>query len=388
MSEIIEQDFEEFKVGEPSPYNKNITYLGCTSEKGPYRRFFVKCSTCASDPELYGEGVFCISIRPLRTGKSCYCFTGGLKPTSDMYSIKVKRLCKELNYKFLGFEGDSLKSSTKLHLMCDKGHEYKSTSVSKFLSCGRRCPLCAGNSRRNYTPDKVLSLLRERRGNKYEYKDLHKVTNNRDKFIAVCPKHGDFKTDLYHHTIRKQDCPHPECCFKKISEVRASTTQDFINKSRDVHGDKYDYSMTEYERCFKDVRIGCKACGNIFTQVANDHLQGNGCNLCNLHQKQLYIFLIKDNGIPVSFKVGSAVDYKKRLRRQSLESCFDIEPLFIWYTQHQYTTRLAENHIKTDFKGSFLSKREYSDGYSETFNLQCLDAVIKILDGYGVREFL
>nr|DAT67965.1 MAG TPA: endonuclease-like protein [Caudoviricetes sp.] len=58
------------------------------------------------------------------------------------------------------------------------------------------------------------------------------------------------------------------------------TTQDFIEKARKVHGDKYDYSCTEYKGARYNVDIRCKIHG-VFTQIATNHLGGKGCTECS-----------------------------------------------------------------------------------------------------------
>ena len=58
------------------------------------------------------------------------------------------------------------------------------------------------------------------------------------------------------------------------------TTQDFIEKARKVHGDKYDYSCTEYRGARYNVDIRCKIHG-VFTQMATNHLGGKGCKECS-----------------------------------------------------------------------------------------------------------
>lgn len=61
------------------------------------------------------------------------------------------------------------------------------------------------------------------------------------------------------------------------------TTQDFINRAINVHGDRYDYSNTEYTNADTKVTIGCKIHGE-FQQKAMDHMKGRGCSLCNERQ--------------------------------------------------------------------------------------------------------
>jgi hypothetical protein len=53
------------------------------------------------------------------------------------------------------------------------------------------------------------------------------------------------------------------------------TTEDFIRRAKEVHGNKYNYSETEY------VKIGCLFHnGEIFEQTCQSHLAGSGCQKC------------------------------------------------------------------------------------------------------------
>jgi len=54
-------------------------------------------------------------------------------------------------------------------------------------------------------------------------------------------------------------------------------TEYFINHAREVHGDKYDYSLVEYKNNRTKVKIIGKF--GIFEQVPNSHLSGRGCPL-------------------------------------------------------------------------------------------------------------
>lgn len=60
---------------------------------------------------------------------------------------------------------------------------------------------------------------------------------------------------------------------KKIS------TKMFIEKAKNVHGDKYDYSLVKYIKSNQKVKIICKI-HNVFEQIANNHLKGQGCLKC------------------------------------------------------------------------------------------------------------
>ena len=64
-------------------------------------------------------------------------------------------------------------------------------------------------------------------------------------------------------------------------------TNSFIRHSKLIHGDKYDYSLVEYKLSKVKVKIICKEHG-VFEQNPNTHLRGHGCNSCKKETKKVY----------------------------------------------------------------------------------------------------
>lgn len=381
----VVRGFKGIEADSVSPYNNDHVYLG--KNKNNASKLFIECTKCKQDAEQYGDGTFEVTTHSFKKGTCCYCSPFGLKPTEEMYKIRSKRLCDEYGYTFKGFVGDVVNSSTKLRLVCDKGHETSTTSLSKFLTCGRKCAVCANNYKRLYKESEVLSKILSVRGDKYTYKGLDSMVNSKSKFKAVCEKHGEWETDLYHHLTRKQDCPHEGCRFNKISEVKASNTQDFIEKAKKIHGDIYDYSDTIYVRATKKVTIHCNTCERPYVSVAADHLRGNGCNLCVTdNQKQIYVFLVSEEGNPVAIKTGKAVNYKTRLSKQGRLSAYTVDLIGLWVTDSYEDCKKVEDYLNLNFKGNYLEKVYYPDGYTETRNLLLLEDILSYLDNNCKRE--
>lgn len=59
------------------------------------------------------------------------------------------------------------------------------------------------------------------------------------------------------------------------------TTEEFIRRAREIHGDKYDYSKTVYNKSKEAVDIICPTHG-LFNQTAISHLRGHGCTKCGV----------------------------------------------------------------------------------------------------------
>ena len=64
-----------------------------------------------------------------------------------------------------------------------------------------------------------------------------------------------------------------------MSKERRNSLEEFINKAKKVHGDKYDYSKVEYKNCDTLVKIICPIHGE-FEQIPFNHLHGSSCPYC------------------------------------------------------------------------------------------------------------
>ena len=57
----------------------------------------------------------------------------------------------------------------------------------------------------------------------------------------------------------------------------------FLEKAKNKHGDKYDYSSVIYIKSSEKINIICKIHGS-FLQVANSHILGHGCAKCGFEK--------------------------------------------------------------------------------------------------------
>ena len=60
------------------------------------------------------------------------------------------------------------------------------------------------------------------------------------------------------------------------------TLESFIERSKAIHGDKYDYSLVKFEKCIHKVDIICKLHNTIFNQDKFSHMSGSGCYECSI----------------------------------------------------------------------------------------------------------
>jgi len=92
--------------------------------------------------------------------------------------------------------------------------------------------------------------------------------------------------------------------------MKKITTEDFIKKSKKIHGDKYFYENSIYVKSLEKIIITCKEHGD-FYQKPNDHLSGSGCPKCAKNKKSnTQEFIIKANEIHNNKYGYSEVNYK------------------------------------------------------------------------------
>jgi hypothetical protein len=89
------------------------------------------------------------------------------------------------------------------------------------------------------------------------------------------------------------------------------TSNEFIEKAKTVHGDKYDYSKVEYVNAHTKVCIICPEHGE-FWQTPSSHLNGRGCPKCaNIKRGETFIINNEEFIKRVVKKHGNEYNYDK-----------------------------------------------------------------------------
>ena len=119
-----------------------------------------------------------------------------------------------------------------------------------------------------------IEKARQIHNDKYDYSKVNYV-NSRTKVCIICPTHGEFWQTPHNH-LKGYGCAE---CGKEKSHLSKMTTEDFIVKSKEIHGNKYDYSKAYYKTCDTKVCIICPEHGE-FWQTPSNHINGSGCPKC------------------------------------------------------------------------------------------------------------
>jgi hypothetical protein len=167
-------------------------------------------------------------------------------------------------------------SRNKITIICKKHGNFTQTAYDHLSGCG--CPEC--NPTKRLGGDKFIEKSKIIHGNKYDYSNAVYGDNNYIPVEIICKHHGSFTQRPWAH-LRGQGCP-------GCSNNKMLTQEEFILKCKIKHGDKYDYSLTEYNGRRKYINIICRNHG-VFTQLSRLHLDGSGCNKCNNSKLEEYL---------------------------------------------------------------------------------------------------
>lgn len=121
-----------------------------------------------------------------------------------------------------------------------------------------------------------ITKARAIHGDKYDYSKVGYI-NATTKVCIICKEHGEFWQQPSVHTNMKCGCP--KCGAQIIQKKLSSNKEEFIEKAKKIHGNKYDYSKVEYINEKTNVCIICPKHGE-FWQTPGSHLRGGGCRLC------------------------------------------------------------------------------------------------------------
>ena len=179
-----------------------------------------------------------------------------------------------------------INSRTKVCIICPEHGEFWQTPRN-HINCGDECPYCAKlkyREKRLLGVNEFIQRANIIHNSKYDYsKVIYK--NVMEVVCIICPDHGEFWQAPATH-LNGIGCP--KCGRLKAAKSHRLTTEEFIQRAREVHGNKYDYSKTEYKSMKEPVCIICPEHGE-FWQLAHTHLTNHGCPKCSSSRLEIII---------------------------------------------------------------------------------------------------
>jgi hypothetical protein len=141
-----------------------------------------------------------------------------------------------------------------------------------------------------------IERAKKMHGDKYDYSKTVYV-NNLTKLEIICKIHGSFwqtpQTHLRGNISNGKGCGCKECGKSNNTTL---SEDEFIKRSKTIHGKVYDYCDVDYINNYTKVIITCKKHGR-FLQPPEKHMRGIGCPSCN--------------GSKGEFRIKQFLDHKK-----------------------------------------------------------------------------
>lgn len=251
---------------------------------------------------------------------------------------------------------------TKVIIICPVHGEFTQSPTMHLQGSG--CPKC-GNERESLrmTTEGFIQKAKQKYGDRYDYSKVEYI-GNKAKVCIICREHGEFWQEARMHL---SGCGCPICAGRK--KMR---TSDFIKKARSAHGDRYDYSKTEYKGNTEKVCIICSEHGE-FWQQASSHLKGAGCPKCGFilssskqriwTRERCYELAMQYNDL-TSFAKECQVAYGKACRNDWIKD-------YTWLERKSLPNGYWTKELVMEEAHKYNSSREFKKGSRLAYNAAC-----------------
>ena len=218
------------------------------------------------------HGVFEQSPSKHKGGNNCpKCNKiGGVRLTTEEVIVQFRAMHGDkYDYSLVDYKN----AHTKVKIICRVPKHGLFEQLPMSHKKGNNCPKCVGGVK--VSQEEIIKRFKKTHGNKYDY-SLVKYVDSQTKVKIICkiPGHGVFEQQPNNH-VQGANCN--KCVPQGIQKTQEETIRDF----REIHGDRYDYSLVNYVKASIKVKIICREHG-VFEQTPNKHKAGQGCYTCKI----------------------------------------------------------------------------------------------------------
>lgn len=206
-------------------------------------------------------------------GQGCSKCAGRRPTQSNEAFIQKARKIHGEKYDYTGTTYNDRK--TKIKYKClTHGMVYQLPYDHLKSGCGK----CAS---KNLSIDEIIALMNDAHNFRYNY-DKTSISKMTANVKATCKKHGEFHVNISLHVHNKIGCK--KCHNERRPEILTLSKKEWVRRAKLIHGEKYNYSVSDYISSHKKVKIICEKHGK-FLQTASAHVQGSGCPKCSLSNR-------------------------------------------------------------------------------------------------------
>jgi len=231
------------------------------------------------------------------------------------------------------------------------------------------------------TQDQFVNKANDKHEGFYNY-SLVDYINAKTKVKIICPIHGVFEQQPSNHLFG-QGCI--GCMGDNVRKARKFAKEQWIERFKEVHGDKYDYSLVKVGEgggANYKIIIVCEKHGE-FLQTPHAHLhRSNNCPYCNISkgEDEIEKFFIKNDILYKREKRFKDCINPKTNKTLSFDFYLPNKNLVIEYHGEQHYKKMGGYFEK---RAEGLEGRQYRDGIKKQF---CLDEGINYIE-ISYKEF-
>lgn len=258
MASKLKYTTEEFILQAKRIHGDRYDYTK-TVYKGAKKNIDIRCLI---------HGVFSQEAYSHKIGGNCPKCAGAYSPTTEEFIEE----CKMVHGDKYGYSHAEYAGKDKNIIIECFIHGFYKQRAGKHKK-GDGCKRCATEAQRT-SLEEYLAKVSEKLKEKYKYIELKHKVMGKTEILTSCNTHRLF--------WQRADGPlSGKGCKQCSDEERRNSLEYFIEKSKKIHGNEYDYSKTKYKTAREEVEIVCRTHKSFF-QVANAHMQGHGCPKCKI----------------------------------------------------------------------------------------------------------
>jgi hypothetical protein len=262
--------------------------------------------------------------------------------TGEFIEKAIKIHGDKYNYSKVNYIHDSIDVEIICNFHGESFYMRPNNHIHKTIPQG--CPKCGHLRKSEKTISNAEEFIEKARiihGDYYDYsKVIYLGSKKYVEIICPVPEHGSFWQKPNVH-LSNRGCK--LCGYARNSLNLHSNTEEFIEKAKIIHGDKYDYSKVVYVTSETNVIIHCYKHDD-FNQKPNCHINGkSGCPKCAIEDVAEKLRLTKEEFIEKAIKVhGDIFDYSK------VEYINIFTPIIIGCKKkgHGYYSQSPSNHLQ------------------------------------------
>ena len=372
------------------------------------KSYILTCSVCSVDEELWPYGSITATKGNLTKFQSpCGCAKSP-KWSRDQWLVKIRRVCEERDFAFMGFAEDWYGKDTKIKLKNNNtGTVWESTTVNGLVNRGKGDPL-EGIKRRNLSRTKGVEEMVQRfkeSGNFISGCEFHRISTGKgrgswefvcpvcrsDNFVANCGSPSSFVT--LGSTLLNGCLP---CRCSKGHKWNEREQIYRIKEFLKDRGDLFIKEIQPYKGSKTDILWISQGCGHKNTSNINKILGGQRCNICykgGYSREQKGVFYITrwqfDEGSCLKYGITN-LDARSRCLKHKRGSVCDpsFEVLYEFSSDDGEDAYLCENKVKAEFSGNVGCGRELlPEGFTETVEdtPENLETLLQIISTFNLK---